>query len=174
MKRSLAVSLGVLITFMVSASALGADALKVGVVDIQQFQKTSKQFQKIGSELKQKFEQLQKKLDQEKKALQKLEEDFTKQSMMLSLDAKEDKKRELEKKRRYYKYLYEDYTAEMKNSEREATRMVGKELEKAVRKIGSKEKFTMILEKRTVGLLYFEDKIDITEKVVKLYDQMKK
>jgi outer membrane protein len=174
MKRLLAVSLGVLIAFMVSGSALGADALKVGVVDIQRFQKTSKQFQKIGAELKQKFDQLQKKLDSEKKALQKLEEEFTKQNMMLSLDAKEDKKRELEKKRRYYKYLYEDYTAEMKNSEREATRMVGKELEKAVRKIGEKEKFTLILEKRTVGLLYFANKIDITDKVVKIYDQMKK
>jgi outer membrane protein len=174
MKRSLAVSLGVLIMFIVSGSALGAEALKVGVVDIQQFQKTSKQFQKIGAELKQKFDQMQKKLDQEKTALQEFEEEFTKQSMMLSLDAKEDKKRELEKKRRYYKYLYEDYTAEMKNAERDATRMVGKELEKAVRKIGDKEKFTMILEKRMVGLLYFADKIDVTDQVVKLYDQMKK
>jgi outer membrane protein len=159
---------------MVSGSALGADALKVGVVDIQQFQKASKEFQKIGAGLKQKFDQLQKKLDSEKKALQKLEEDFGKQSMMLSLDAKEDKKRELEKKRRHYKYLYEDYTAEMKDAEREATRTVGKELEKAVRNIGDKEKFTLILEKRMVGLLYFADRIDITDKVAKIYDQMKK
>ncbi len=174
MKRLLAVSLGVLIIFMMSGSALGDDKLKVGVVDIQQFQKTSKEFQKIGARLKQKFDQLQKKLDSEKQALERLEGEFTKQSMMLSLDAKEDKKRELEKKRRYYKYLYEDYTAEMKNSELEATRMVGKELEKAVRKIGEKEKFTLILERRTVGLLYFTDKIDITDQVVKIYDQMKK
>jgi outer membrane protein len=173
MKRLLGIGLGVLITCMVSGQAFAADAFKVGVVDIQQFQKTSKEFQKIGAGLKEKFNQLQKKLDKEKKDLQELEEEFTKQSMMLSLDAKEDKKRELEKKRRYYKYLYEDYTAEMKNAEREATRMVGKELEKAVRKIGDKEKFTLILEKRTVGLLFFDDKIDITDKVVKIYDQMK-
>jgi len=174
MRRLLAVSLGVLITFTVSGSAIGADALKVGVVDIQQFQKGSKEFQKIGAELKQKFDQLQKKLDQEKKALQKLEEEFAKQSQMLNLDAKEDKKRELEKKRRHYKYLYEDYTAEMKDAEQDATRMIGKELEKAVREIGEKEKYTLILEKRTVGLLYFADKIDITDQVVKSYDQMKK
>ncbi len=172
MKRLLPVGLGVLITLIVSGNTLGADAIKVGVVDIQEFQKTSKQFQKIGAELKQKFDQLQQKLDKEKEALQKLEEEFTKQSMMLSLDAKEDKKRELEKKRRHYKYLYEDYTMEMKDAEREATRTVGKELEKAVRKIGDKEKFTLILEKRTVGLLYFADQIDITDKVVKLYDQL--
>ena len=174
MKRLLAVSLGVLIAFMASGSAFGADTLKVGVVDIQQFQKTSKEFQKIGTKLKQKFDQLQKKLEQEKMTLQKLEEEFTKQSLMLSLDAKEDKKRELEKKRRHYKYLYEDYTAEMKDAQDEATRTVGKELETAVSKIGEKEKYTLILERRTVGLLYFADKIDITDQVVKIYDQMKK
>lgn len=174
MKRLLAVSLGVLIAFMASGSAFGADTFKVGVVDIQQFQKTSKEFQKIGAKLKQKFDQLQKKLEQEKMTLQKLEEEFTKQSLMLSLDAKEDKKRELEKKRRHYKYLYEDYTAEMKDAQDEATRTVGKELEMAVSKIGEKEKYTLILERRTVGLLYFADKIDITDQVVKIYDQMKK
>ena len=173
MKRLLTVSLSVLIACVVSTSALGAEAIKIGVVDIQQFQKSSKEFQKIGAQLKEKFNQLQKKLDQEKKALQKLEEDFTKKSMMLSLDAKEDKKRELERKKRHFKYLYEDYTAEMKNAEREATRTVGKELEKAVRKIGEKEKFTLILEKNMVGLLYFPNKIDITKKVVEVYDQMK-
>ncbi len=131
-------------------------------------------FQKTSSILKKKFDTMQQKLDTEKKALLRLEEDFRKQSMMLSLDAQEDKKRELEKKKRYYKYLYEDFTQEMKAVEVEATKKIGKELKAVVEKIGKKEGYTIILEKRTLGLLYYSEAIDITDQVTKAYDKTKK
>jgi outer membrane protein len=159
--------------FFMGPEAFGAAATKIGVVDIQKFQKKSKSFQVTGAKLKKKFEALQKRLDDERNNLQKLEEDFKKQSMMLSLDAQEDKKRELEKKRRYYKYLVEDLTDEMKDTEAEATRQIGKELEKVVQKIAEKEAYTVILEKRTLGLVYYNDAIDITDRVVEAYDALK-
>jgi outer membrane protein len=92
---------------------------------------------------------------------------------MLSLDAQEDKKRALDKQRRYYKYIYEDLSQEMKNSEIEATKKVGKELEKIVTKIGKEEGYIIILGKRTVGLIYYDDSIDITNQVIQTYDKMK-
>ena len=116
---------------------------------------------------------MQKKLDDQKRSLITLEEEFKKQSMMLSLDAKDDKRRELEKKRRYYKYLYEDFTQEMKNIEAEATKKIGTELEAIVRKIGEKEGYMLILEKRTVGLIYYGNAIDITDIVTEAYDRKK-
>ena len=153
--------------------ALGADGVKIGLLDMQNFQQKSRAFQKTTASLKGKFNAMQRKLDEEKKGLFKLEEEFKKQSMMLSLDAQEDKRRELEKKRRYYKYLFEDFTAEIKGAEREATKRVGKELEKILKKIAENEGYTIILEKRTLGLVYFDDAIDLTDRVVEAYDRMK-
>lgn len=158
--------------FMTAETSV-AQTLKIGVVDIQKFQKKSKSFQSLSAKLKTKFDALQKKLDDERNALVKLEEDFKKQSMMLSLDAQEDKKRELDKKRRYYKYLYEELTLEMKDLEQEATGDVGKELEKVVKKIAEKEGYTLILEKRTLGLIFFSTTIDVTDRVVDAYDATK-
>jgi outer membrane protein len=146
---------------------------KIGVVDIQKFQKKSKGFQTVGAKLKKKFDGLQQKLDDERNSLIKLEDDFKKQSMMLSLDAQEDKKRELEKKRRYYKYIYEDLSQEMKDTEAETTSEIGKQLEKIVQKLAEKEGYTLILEKRTLGLIYYSDVIDITDRVVEAYDAAK-
>lgn len=163
-----------IILFLFQSHALGAGSIKIGVLDMQQFQKKSKVFQKIKWELKKKFDALQQKLEEEKKALRKLEEDFKKQSMMLSLDAKEDKKKELEKKRRYYKYLYGELTDEMKDAEVAATKKVSKELEGIVQKIGESEGYTLILEKRTLGLIFYDDTIDITDQVTEAYDRMKK
>jgi outer membrane protein len=170
MKRLWVLLLFGLVAFFFTAETSLAQSLKIGVVDIQKFQKKSKSFQNTSAKLRAKFDALQKKLDDERAALVKLEEDFKKQSMMLSLDAQEDKKRELDKKRRYYKYLYEELTIEMKDLEQEATSDVGKELEKVVKRIAEKEGYTLILEKRTLGLLFFSSTIDITDRVVDAYD----
>jgi len=78
----------------------------------------------------------------------------------------------LEKKKRHYKYLVEEFTREMKDAELEATRRVGKEVEKVVMEIGKREGYLMIIERRMAGLLYFDDTHDITEEVIKAYDQM--
>jgi outer membrane protein len=46
-----------------------------------------------------------------------------------------------------------------------------KELEKIVEKIGEKDGYTIILERRTVGLLYFNNTIDLTDRVTDTYDK---
>jgi outer membrane protein len=88
----------------------------------------------------------------------------------LSLDAKEDKEMELGKKSRHYKYMYEEVTQEMKNAEYEATKSVGKEIEKIVEKIGQTDGYSLILEEGTMGLIYFNSAMDITDRVTKAYD----
>jgi outer membrane protein len=172
MKRFFFLLLGLALVFCFQASRATAESTKIGVVDLDKFQKTSKVFQKTAAAMKKKYEELQKKLDEERDALTKLDEEFKKQSMMLSLDAQEDKKRELDKKRRYVKYLYDEYTQDMKDTETEAMKKIMKELEKVVEKLGEKEGFTAILEKRTLGLVYYNKAVDITDRVIDAYDKM--
>jgi outer membrane protein len=166
--RGIIVSL-VLLGFL-AAPAWAAD-VKIGVVDVKEFQEKSATFQKIRGQLKGKFEALQQKLEKEKQALMKLEEEFRKQSMMLSLGARDDKRNELEKKRRYYKYLYEDLSEQMKDAERDATRRVLQELEGVVKTIAADEGFTLILERNSPGMIYVDDAINITDRVIQAYDR---
>ena len=147
-----------------------AGDIKIGVLNMKRLQQNSAKFQKIREELRTKFNALQKKLDAEREQINKIEEELRKQSMMLSLDAKEDKEIELGKKTRHYKYMYEELTHEMKNAEYEATRSVGKEIEKIVEKIAKQEGYTIILEEGTVGLVYYDNAIDLTDRVTKAYD----
>ncbi len=152
--------------------ALAAD-IKIGVLDMKRLQQRSANFQQIKEELKKKYNAFQKKLDAERQQIEKLERDLKKQSMMLSLDAKENKEMELGKLTRHYKYMVGEVTQEMKDAEFEATRKVGREIEKVVEKIGKKEGYTVILEQGTTGLVYYNDAIDITAQVIKAYDKMK-
>jgi outer membrane protein len=164
--------LGILtVVFFLPAAPLAAQSVKVGVVDLQKFQKNSKAFQKASLSVKKKFDDMQQKLNDERNALTKLDDEFKKQSMMLSLDAQEDKKREFEKKQRQFKFMYDEYSQEMKDTEMEAIKKVMKELEKVVEKMGEKEGYTIILERRTLGLLYFNNAIDLTDRVTEAYDR---
>jgi len=153
------------------AGPVWAADIKVGVVDVNEFQEKSTTFQEIRGQLKTKFQALQQKLEQERQALMKLEEDFRKQSMMLSLGARDDKRNELEKKRRYYKYLAEDLSEQMKDAERDATRRVLQELEGVVEKIAEEAGFTLILERNSPGMIYVDDAINITDRVIQAYDR---
>lgn len=172
MKRVWFLLIVLTMVFFFQSSQAASQPVKIAVVDTDKFQKISKAYQKTAAEMKKKFEEIRKKLDDERNAVAKLEEDFKKQSMMLSLDAQEDKQRELERKRRYYRYLYEDLTQEMKDSETEAIKKILKELEKIVEKIGEQDGYTVIIDRRTQGLLYYNKSVDITDRVVEAYDKM--
>ena len=163
----------VISVFAISVSFAVAQGCKIGIVDMDKFQQNSTAFQKIRLQLEKKFSELKKKLDAQKEEVIKLEEELRKQSLMLSLDAKEDRQRELQKKKRYYQYLANEFNQEMQQAKEDARRIVGKDLEKIVGEIGDKEGYTLILEKGTIGLMYYKDSIDITDQVIAAYDKLK-
>ncbi len=173
MRKKGLVLIGCAVIFFFCAQGAWADAVKVGVLNMKTLQQNSLAFQKVRDGLKKKFDKLQKKLEGEKAQIQKLQGELQKQSMMLSLDAREDKQRELEQRTRHYNYVYGEVTQEMKDAEMDATRKVGIEIEKIVEKLAEKGKYTIILEAEAVGLVYYDNTIDVTDRVTKAYDKAK-
>ena len=149
---------------------VGADATKMGVVDVKKLQSVSKRFQTTRAQLQKKVDDLQKKLDEQREDLLKVEAEFQKQSLMLSLDAQVDKQSELKKKMLYLEYLYKDYTEQMKDAEMEAAQKLGLELQDIVKKIAEKEGYLLVFEKGAPGLIVYDDVIEITDKVIQAYD----
>ena len=152
-------------------SALAQSPLKIGVVDIQEVQQKSLAFAKEEAKRQKEIEGMQKRLTDEQNTLAKLEEDYQKQSMMLSLDAQEDKKREYDSKARHYNYLREDFDATVKQLRTAVTTRMYNDLIGVVREIGLKEGYTVILQKGGAGLLYNDGAIDITAEVISAYDK---
>lgn len=174
MKHYIGLFVGIVFLFCFPLHVCGAESFKVGVVDIQKLQQDSTAFQKIKDDYIKKLEPKAKELEREQSELIKIEEELRKQSLMLSLDAKEDKRKELAKRTRHYKYLENEFHQERKEMEVETVRIVGQEIQKIVEEIGKRDGYTMILEKRAVGFLYNDEKIDITDEVIKAYDKLKK
>jgi len=160
--------------FAWQAAAEAAGPVKLGVVDLQRCIQETQEGRKIYQELKTKKDAMQKTLDDKQQQLVKLQEDLERQSMMLSVDAKEDKQKEFERKTREFKYLYEDLSEEMRKAEMEAKKVILQDLETIVGGIGTKDSYQIIFERRSSGIMFVDEAIDITEQVIKAYDQSRR
>ena len=153
--------------------AQGADSVKIAIVDLQRCITESIEGKKVKDVLQKKKDEMQKKLDERQNKLLELKKELEKQSMMLSLDAKEDKAKEFERQRREFKYLYDDMSEQMRKAETEVRKRILGELESVVVAIGKKGKFNLIFERRTSGIMYLTDTLDITDDVIRAYNQTK-
>ena len=153
--------------------ALAADPLKVGVVDLQKCIEQSNEGKRVYSSLKEKHDSMQERLNEKQKELAQMQKDIEKQSLMLSLDAKEDKQRDFERKRRDLGYLLQDMNEEMNKAEANARKKILQDVEDIVKTIAKKGNYDLILEKRTAGVMFISDPLDISEKIIEAYNKAK-
>jgi outer membrane protein len=145
---------------------------KIGFIDVQRAISESQ----AGKRAKDKFQAQVKKAEadllKEKTELERLKGELDKKAPLL----KEDEKRNLEGdlQRRYVNYQRSmaDQQQELRQKEGEMTADILKELEKIVNEVGKAEKFTLILERSQI--LYSDQGIDITNKVIEVYNSRNK
>ncbi|HUU40995.1 MAG TPA: OmpH family outer membrane protein [Desulfatiglandales bacterium] len=173
MKKSFLFFTVIILILFFCSIALGENSIKIATVDLQRCLQESKEGQKAFKVLKTKKEALQKELDAKQKELLELGKELEKQSMMLSMDAQEDKRKAIERKTRELEYYFKDLNEEMKNAQEKEKERIFEDLAKVIEKIGSKENYTIIMENRVGAILYCDKSIDITEEIIKAYDQTK-
>jgi len=173
MKKSLLVSTIIMAILLGYNMALGEKSIKVGLIDLQRCLQESKEGQKVLTLLKKRKEDLQRQLDTKQKELLELRKELDKQAMMLTMDAQEDKRKTIERKTRELEYFYRDLNEEMRRVQEKEKKRILKELAKIIEKIGSEGNYTLIMEKKAGGVLYWTDSVDITKSVIRAYDQIK-
>ena len=171
MKKGLLFS-SIIVVILLGCNVVLAESFsKVGLVDLQRCLQESKEGQKVFKILKKKKDDFQRRIDTMQRELMELKKTLEKQAMMLSMDAKEDKKRIIERKDRELRYLIKDLNDEMVRAQEKEKKRIFEELEKIIKKIGSKENYALIMEKQVGGALYWSQSIDITDQIIKAYDQ---
>lgn len=146
---------------------------KIGVVDMRRALTESEVGKKAGQALSQRVEKMEADLKAKSEQLEKLEADFQKQSSMLSADAKRDKEKEFERKKRDLADLYRDYREEVQQAEVASFQPILKDLNAVIGKIGAEQGYTVILEKSN-GVVFSAKGVDITEAAVKALNETAK
>jgi len=159
------------ILFVFLSFNLNAASFKIAIVDLQKALNLCEAGKAAKAKLAKKFEAMRRELEAKQKELEELKKELEKQSLMLSLEAKRDKEREYERKLRDFRDLYEDYKEEMNIAELEAVKPIINDLKETAEEIRKKEGYVIVLEKNTAGIICYEKEVDITDKVIKLYNK---
>ncbi|MBS1984079.1 MAG: OmpH family outer membrane protein [Bdellovibrionales bacterium] len=159
-------------TLLMSSLALSANAfaMKVGIVNLQRALQETKKGKSAKATLEKEVEEKKKKIDTERSALQKATEEFQKKSAVMSEKARNQKGMEMQQKIAQFQEFVQKSQQEVQGRDSELTKPVLDGLRATVADIAKKHKVDLVFEENTSGMLYSEEKVDLTDDLIKAYD----
>ncbi len=168
MKKTLVV---VFLLFFAVSQAAFSGSLKIGYVDMDRIANESE----AGKEVKREFAEYINKVQNQLKALRDeikaLQDEIKTKGRYMDEKALREKRMELERKMSDYKILYQDAQRELRERDRKVYEKLMAMLKRIIDKIGKKEGYTVIFEKNQAGILYGSPKVDLTNKVLKMFNE---
>jgi outer membrane protein len=150
-----------------------AAATRIGYVDVQRVIVRSVAGVAAREQLEKDKVAMQKDVDNRKVEVDKLREEMEKKGLVLSAESRREKEETLQRKVRDLRRLAEDLEKELQKKEQAATQKILQELTGIIEKMGKERGFLLIVERRSGGVIYGDPEGDVTDEVIKLYDQEK-
>jgi outer membrane protein len=157
--------------------ALGASfstqllAFQTGVVDMQRIILTVEEGKIARNQLQKEIEQKEAAFKKQKEELDKMNEDWKKQSSLLSEEARMKKQGEFQEK--FMKLRNEEMSLqqEIKGKEMEATQKIATKVTQIVQELGKQKSLDLVFESNTSGIMYAQNPINLTDEVISLYNK---
>lgn len=151
------------------APSLYADA-KFAFVDLQRALTETEDGRRAKAELKALFDERQADLDQRAKEFKAKLEELDKQKEVLTADAYQAKNAELQKALIELQNTYARYQRELASKELDLTKQIFEKMEKILRRIGLADGYEMIFDKTEGGLVWAPDHLDLTDRLIQMYN----
>ena len=170
---------GVLLGLMwMTQSALGAEPVKVGVMDQQTGMEQSKAGKRALEEMKSYSMTRQKIINADDQELKEFEQSIQDPNSKLSEQAKQEKQEQFRAKLEAYQRRIQDFNREVQQKQREMVLEYSKKIADAAQVVAQKEGYLAILDKGSTAsvriVLYHQPALDVTDLVVKEFDRQNK
>ncbi len=156
---------------LLAGEALAQGAARIGFVDVQRVIVRSS----AGVAAREQFEReqaaKQKDMDAKRGEFEKLREEIEKKGALLSAEARKEKQEALERKVRDLQRLKDDYERDLAKKEQELGRRILIDISAVVERVGKQKGFLIIVEKRSAAVIYGSPEADLTDEIIKAYDQ---
>lgn len=163
-------ALGLLL--ILSAPVFAQDKIKIGFIDIQRVVQESQ----AGKRAKERFQAQVKKAEadimKERQDLDRLKTDLEKKGPLMKEEERRNMEADFQKRSVALQRSMSDYQQELQQKNNQLMADILKELEAIVNEVGKADKFTLILERSQI--LYSDQGIDITSKVIDTYNNRNK
>lgn len=164
------------ITLILSLFAMNsyAEELKFGFVDLNRALNECDEGKEAIKKLEDMVKKKQTEIDKKGEGIKKLEEELTKQAEVLTPETLKKKQETYEKELREYNRMIKDFNEELQKRQNEFMQAILSGIRKMIEKFGAEEKYTAIFEKVEGGVLYAPEGLDITDKVIKRFNEATK
>jgi len=171
MKRMMSFIVVCFITSL-SVAAFAADS-KLGYVDLQKALNLSDAGKTAKEQLAGRVKKYQDEINVKQEQLKKLKDELEKQSSVLSESARGGKEKDYQQKLKDFQRFTKDAQDELQAKDEELTKKILEDLDKVVQEYGRKNGYTFIFI-RNENMLFADEKAEITEDILKLYNSTKK
>jgi outer membrane protein len=175
-KGLLTVTALLLATFVNPNISLSAEKKNLNVknfavyyVDMQKIINESNKGKQAKSLIESKINQAKSKIEKMRKEIEKIKQEL--QTPVLSKQEKEKKEDLLQQKIRDLQRFQQDAQMEVANLERKYTAEIIKEVVKLVQNYRKEKNIPMIVEVREAGVIAADEKYDLTDRIIKLYNE---
>ena len=148
------------------------DKIKIGYIDIQRVVGESQAGKRARDRFQAQLKKAEADLMKERQDIDRLRSDLEKKGPLLRDDERRNLEVDLQKRSVNLQRSMSDLQQELQGKNNEMMSEILKELEKIVNEVGKSEKFTLILERSQI--LYSDQGIDITSKVIETYNSRAK
>src|SRR3989344_5979435 len=142
----------------------------MGYVDLRKLLVESKIGQKNKAELDKLIKEKEKALTGEEGKLQAIQQAFQKDMLLMTDEQKQAKQKEFQEKAEAYQKLVSEAKQAVGKKDNEFASQSLAEIKKIIAAVAKEMKLNLVLEASESGLLYAEDGMDLTQKVLERYD----
>jgi len=158
---------------VVGSTCLYAQALKLGVFDIQKIMRESKTIASYRQDLLKNIDLKRKPLQVKDEFAKTLDEKLKKDGNTMSPADRRALEEKLANEIKEIRRMKEDFDAKALKMDKELTQRIFLEIDTAIRKITAQEDYSIIFEKTAAGIVYLKEAFDITQKITNAYDTKK-
>ena len=165
MKLSFAVSLLACLGLF-TMNVARAEEAKIGVVDMQKALQTVDAGKKAKAQLEKEVESKRTEFQSEEASIKKAGEEFKKQSLVMSDEARAKKQGELQERVMKLQEKGQKTEQDLRLREQELTQPILTKIRAVISDIAKQKGYNMILEKSDTTVLFSQDKDDLTTEVI--------
>jgi outer membrane protein len=146
-------------------------ATRIAYIDVQRVLARSAAGVAAREALEREKAAMQKEMDNKRTELEKLRDELEKKGALMTADARRDKQDTFERKRRDAARLADDFGKELEKKEAELLQRVLREVGGIIERVGRERGYYLILERGRGSVLYASADADITDEIIRAYDQ---
>ena len=160
-----------LAAILVSGTAAQDEAVKIGVVDVDQAISSTEEGKTAREEFERKQREAEAQIQPMLERYRTLEEDFKAKKFVLSEEALAQKQYDLLEMRNQIQNKMKELEGQVQIDQKRLEAPLIKKLSEIVDDVGKSEGFTMIFRRGAPGILYVREALDITDTVIKRFNQ---